>query len=445
MLGTSFRSPTSSPSLASSKHSSIAAEIESEIEDLPPNTYRIAPPPEQEYPNPKAAEKAIHAWTKNLCYEMSRTKSDKNKNGIIYKQYYLCAKHGKPSNTRKLTKETRVRHGTKTRRTGCTMGIVVKAVDPKAPEGSWKIQHQAKSFIHNHPSALHASALSSHRRRAYTNEVKSIIKKQKTARIPANQTLAFLQDDTEECLISKRDINNIQVQSKQQELSSSTRIEALYAKMDSFGYYHDAKIDEEDHLEALFYSHPQSIKDFADNFDILMLDNTFKTNKYNIPVCNIIGVMGMNTTIQFGLAFMPTQDEAAFFWVLQQIQTVLARYGIETPRVIVTDREQACLNALKNVFPNVPGLICKWHMNKDVLSHCRRKHPQVYNTEKKEYKDSNITKDIYALYYKAVESTTEEQFQNACDEIRILDASMASYLDRTWWPYKERCVRIWTD
>lgn len=159
------RSPTHSSSSASSGPS---ARREPEEEDLQPSTYQIAPPPEQEYSTPKVAEGEIHAWTKALCFEVSRTKSDKNKDGIVYKQYYKCARHGKPSNTRKLTEETRVRRRANSRRTGCPMGIVVKAVDPKAPEGRWKIHHQmnGKSFVHNHPPALDASTLSGHRRRA---------------------------------------------------------------------------------------------------------------------------------------------------------------------------------------------------------------------------------------------------------------------------------------
>ena len=71
------------------------------------------------------------------------------------------------------------------------MGVVVKAVDPKAPDGRWKIQHQmnGKSSLHNHPPAPHASALSGHRRRAATDNIKSIIPKKGTARTLAKQTI----------------------------------------------------------------------------------------------------------------------------------------------------------------------------------------------------------------------------------------------------------------
>lgn len=184
------QSPSRSFSSTSSRRSSVTLRRQSEEEVLHPNTYQIAPPPEQEYSSPKVAEGEIHAWTKTLCYELSRTKSDKNKDGIVYKQYYKCTKHGKPSNTRKLTEETRVRRRT-SGRTGCPMGVVVKAVDPKAPDGRWKIQHQmnGKSFFHNHPPAPHASALSGHRRRAATDHVKSIVQKKKTTRTPAKQTI----------------------------------------------------------------------------------------------------------------------------------------------------------------------------------------------------------------------------------------------------------------
>lgn len=106
-------------------------------------------------------------------------------------------------------------------------------------------------------------------------------------------------------------------------LETATHVKALFTKLDQGGFFYRYRVSEEDNsdqLEALFFAHPQSIQDFKNNFDVLMLDNTFKTNEYNIPLCNIVGTTGMNTTIQLGLAFIPKQDEKAFFWIFMQVQ-----------------------------------------------------------------------------------------------------------------------------
>lgn len=40
---------------------------------------------------------------------------------------------------------------------------------------------------------------------------------------------------------------------------------------------------------------------------------------------------GMNRTIQPWLNYMPIQDEAAFTWVVQQVQIGWTQYNVEAP------------------------------------------------------------------------------------------------------------------
>ncbi|CAL8176177.1 unnamed protein product [Prunus armeniaca] len=40
-------------------------------------------------------------------------------------------------------------------------------------------------------------------------------------------------------------------------------------------------------------------------------------------------------------------------------------------RVIVTDREIALMNAIRNVFPSVRHLLCRWHINRCVMKACK--------------------------------------------------------------------------
>ena len=42
------------------------------------------------------------------------------------------------------------------------------------------------------------------------------------------------------------------------------------------------------------------------------------------------------------------------------------------PSVIVTDRELALMNAIERIFPDATHLLCRWHINKNVLAKCKK-------------------------------------------------------------------------
>ncbi len=116
---------------------------------------RISPPPECRYPSPEVIATVVNAWSTSRGYRLSRQKSDRNAAGDMYKQYYLCTRHGRPTNTHKVTPETRQRKQRKSERIGCPMGLVVRAVEPSNPAGDWTVKWQlaGKSEWHNHGPA----------------------------------------------------------------------------------------------------------------------------------------------------------------------------------------------------------------------------------------------------------------------------------------------------
>ena len=114
--------------------------------------------------------------------------------------------------------------------------------------------------------------------------------------------------------------------------------------------------------------------------------------------------------------------------------------------------------AAKDVFEGVDVLLCRWHINKDVLSYARTRCGTLGRREVmvdgevvdgKTYKkgavvDTPNTVKFKALYYKLLDSATEEEFEKYCREVKALSKTMAAYLDRIWWPYKEMIISCWT-
>jgi MULE transposase domain len=80
-----------------------------------------------------------------------------------------------------------------------------------------------------------------------------------------------------------------------------------------------------------------------------MLDCTCQTNKYGLPLLNIIGASSLNETTQIGLAFISGEAEHDFDWIMRVLRKLFENHQIRPPRIIVTDRQLALINALKEM------------------------------------------------------------------------------------------------
>ena len=70
-------------------------------------------------------------------------------------------------------------------------------------------------------------------------------------------------------------------------------------------------------------------------------------------------------------SFLSSEQNKNYTWVLQKVKQVIdERYY---PRVIVTDRELALVRAVEEEFPNAHHLLCRWHINQNMLVYCRNR------------------------------------------------------------------------
>jgi hypothetical protein len=185
------------------------AEDGAEEDNTPPDGfYYLPPPPTSTYDTADEAIEAMHNWNKDHGFDVSKQKPMKNKAGELYKYLYRCTRHGRLDNNRKLTEETRKRKR-KSGKTGCPMGLYVKAIEPQNPSGRWKISYQqnGRSKFHNH-EASSAQELTGHRRRHRTEEMKMLIRQQRAAGMDATQTLAYIKERLPEALVTRQDILN---------------------------------------------------------------------------------------------------------------------------------------------------------------------------------------------------------------------------------------------
>lgn len=53
------------------------------------------------------------------------------------------------------------------------------------------------------------------------------------------------------------------------------------------------------------------------------------------------------------------------------IQALFRQLGLRGPKIVLTDRALAVINALQDVFPDTKHLLCFWHVNKAVQAYCQ--------------------------------------------------------------------------
>ena len=62
-------------------------------------------------------------------------------------------------------------------------------------------------------------------------------------------------------------------------------------------------------LEWLFFAHPDAIQLFKKHPHVLLLDYTYKTNQFRMPLLNICMVTSNQKTIQVGLCFLSREKK----------------------------------------------------------------------------------------------------------------------------------------
>ena len=125
----------------------------------------------------------------------------------------------------------------------------------------------------------------------------------------------------EDIIISLKDIYNERQLNKKQLLNGLTPIQVLLKALNKHGgdnlklqYYFAYKEDNSNYLKYLFFTYLESLKYFQKNPNILLLNYTYKTNKFKMPFLYIVGVnnSGQNFKLAYYFLLGETEDDYNF-------------------------------------------------------------------------------------------------------------------------------------
>lgn len=85
--------------------------------------------------------------------------------------------------------------------------------------------------------------------------------------------------------------------------------------------------------------------------------------------------------------------------MFQCIKNLYLILDIPNPDVIIIDADPSIIRAISHKFPLTAHLLCLWHLNKNVLSHC-----------KKLFEDEESLTEFYKTWNKILYAHKEKEF-----------------------------------
>nr|XP_011459501.1 PREDICTED: uncharacterized protein LOC105349985 [Fragaria vesca subsp. vesca] len=131
---------------------------------------------------------------------------------------------------------------------------------------------------------------------------------------------------------------------------------------------------------------------------------------------------------------MQKEEQEDYEWALEMFSKLLG-FG-DHPLAIITDRELALMKAIEVVFPMTPNLLCIWHIEKNIVAHC-----------KSQFKEKADWVAFMSSWVALVKSWNVALFNEAWNRFQIEYkdyAKVLTYIEKTWLPWKEKFVVAWT-
>ena len=360
-------------------------------------------------------------------YAFTTQRSVRESNGFL-KVYYACDR------SRRLPSSGALREGkrkTTSRSTNCPFFSVLA----KESSEGWTLKYRPGSHfsLHNHEPSFHPSAHPVHRQ--LSGGTSQLAALSDAGLAPKEiQTVVRLSGS----LATRQDIYNQIAEVRRDSRQGESPVHALANQLEQEGFWSRVQYGPDRRVTSVLFAHPDSLVYLQAYPEVLLLDCTYKTNKYSMPLLDMIGVDATGRSFCIAFAFLSGEAEEDYIWALDLLKALYGQCGGVFPSVILTDRCLAVIKATSVLFLSTTSL-CVWHANKAVLARCQH----VFQTTEQ-------WGEFYAFWFSILRSPTELTYRERLQEFEkkyaATNLERVAYIKETWLlPYKEKLVTAWVD
>jgi hypothetical protein len=395
-------------------------------------------PPEAVFSSQAELSEAINEWASMRGYAFVARRSSKAKTlSQALTVTYICDRGGG------LRSDQASKRKTSSRRTGCPFSI--NAIESNC-KTQWAVKHRKDphTHMHNHEPSYGARAHPVHRRLKVDQE--QTIRLLTEAGVRPKEIRTYIRLTDKFSLATQQDIYNAIARGKRSLANGQSSIHALAEELVDQGFGSHFCLDQDSRVTAVFFTNPESLTYTKSYPEVMMLDCTYKTNKYRMPLLDIVGIDACGKSFCIAFAFMSGEEEADYLWVLSRLREVYEAHGIALPSVILTDRCLACMNAIANAaaFPEPTRLLCIWHINQAVLAHCQPRFTKGIDDPEGHSKWLDFQKSFNYIVASETPAVYEERLAKFKVTYTPSHRDEVGYIMTTWLnPYKEKFVKAW--
>lgn len=193
--------------------------------------------------------------------------------------------------------------------------------------------------------------------------------------------------------------------------------------------------DDRDRITHLFFVRESSQELLKSNYKVLVMDCTYKTNRYQMPLLIVSGQTALHTNFYVAFCFMSQETPSDCMWVLSQLKGLYSQLELPDPTVIVIDMERGLMAAIEQTFSNTNHLLSIWHLNNNIVIKCKK------SFDIKEAWDAFFTK-WKTVFYASTEPEFWTLWGRFCGNI---PGNCVEYLTSTYLPHRHRFVKCYTD
>ncbi|XP_074297664.1 protein FAR1-RELATED SEQUENCE 5-like [Silene latifolia] len=139
-------------------------------------------------------------------------------------------------------------------------------------------------------------------------------------------------------------------------------VENLIGKKDTCSsFYFDFIVDENKCLAGAFWADLICIKNYMLFGEMLSVDATYRTNKYDMVFVPFTGIDRHKRCITFAAGLIGDESIECYRW---QFKTFLEAMGGRHPRITITDQDKSMKSVVPEVFKESTHGLCMWHIMK---------------------------------------------------------------------------------
>jgi hypothetical protein len=391
----------------------------------------LDPPPELIYQSHEEGFDAVSNWAEVHGFSVRNRRTTTNRKGELRMRNICCTKFGICKSKAHIPKGG-------TQRTNCLFDCRLYSREA----GTFELKVINPSHNHEPYEDVLGDTFTGYHStlRRRDPEIMAKIAHMRKANVSPRIMLTTLHLEFPGCKITTKDIYNEILKLRKEQLAGLSPIEALLSTLQEDSNWHvEYEVNDESTLTHLFFAYRPGTKLYHAFPDLLLLDCTYKTNRYKMPLLHFLGITPLNKHFSAAFCFLPGEIEADYTWAVQCF--VESTLKDEKPGVLLTDNESALKNALTILLPDVPQLLCVWHVNKNLLTQVQGTwHNDGEDTGEEREEKEISRRDFMKAWYRAVHSKTEDEFETKYSELKSLYASqptLCDYLDQYQYPQRQ--------